>query len=138
MVILGVNSEKCCGCRICEMVCSMVHLGIFNPRKALLRIEINRLPHPGMGASQIDMPVVCPQCNPAPCSDACPEEAIGKAAFGAWIVDKERCTGCGLCVDACSYGMIAIDAQGGSARKCDLCQGNPSCVEYCPMKALTF
>lgn len=120
------------------MTCSMSQLGIFNPRKALLRVEINRLPRPETELSQIDVPVVCLQCDPAPCSEACPEGAIGKTAFGAWTVDKEKCTGCGLCVDACSYGMIAIDAKEGAARKCDLCQGNPSCVENCPMEALTF
>mgnify|MGYP001113661819 CR=1 FL=1 len=138
MANLIVNSEKCCGCRICEMVCSMVHLGTFNPRKALLRVEIDRSPTPDTELSKIDVPVVCLQCNPAPCSEACPEEAIEKTAYGAWVVDKEKCTGCGLCVDTCAYGMIAIDNRERSAMKCDLCQGNPSCIEYCPTKALTF
>lgn len=138
MANLVVNSEKCCGCRICEMTCSMSQLGIFNPRKALLRVEINRLPRPETELSQIDVPVVCLQCDPAPCSEACPEGAIEKAAFGAWIVDRERCTSCGLCVEACPYAVIAMDAKEGSARKCDLCQGNPSCVENCPLEALTF
>lgn len=138
MLNLKVKPEKCCGCRICEMACSMVNLGMFNPRKALLRIEIDRLPQSGMGISQIDVPVVCSQCDPAPCSEACPEGAIGKAASGGWVVDQERCIGCGLCVEACSYAMIKVDAKNGIARKCDLCQGNPSCVEYCPVGALTF
>jgi len=120
------------------MICSMSQLRIFNPRKALLRVEINRLPRPETELSQIDVPVVCLQCDPAPCSEVCPEGAIRETAFGAWIVDKEKCTGCGLCVDACSYGMIAVDAKEGTAKKCDLCQGSPSCVEYCPMQALTF
>lgn len=138
MTKINVNPEKCCGCRICEMACSMQHWGIFNPRKGLLRVEISRLPNQSMESSQIDVPVICLQCDQAPCMDSCPEEAISKAAFGAWVVDKERCTGCGLCVDACSYKMIKVDVKDGLARKCDLCQGNPSCVEYCPMGALTF
>jgi carbon-monoxide dehydrogenase iron sulfur subunit len=121
------------------MACSMGHLGVFNPRKALLRVEINRLPQPGTAPSQIDVPVVCLQCDPSPCSDACPEEAIVKTALGAWIVEKDKCTGCGLCVDACQYKMIAQDNSGvGYARKCDLCEGNPLCVKYCPTKALLF
>jgi len=139
MAALKVNSEKCCGCRICEMACSMTHLGIFNPKKGLLRVEINRLPSLGTASSQIDVPVVCLQCDSAPCSEACPEGAIAKSATGAWVIDKEQCIGCGLCVDACSYGMIALDTQeDGYARKCDLCAGIPLCVEYCPMGALTF
>lgn len=138
MTKINVNSGKCCGCRICEMTCSMAHLGIFNPRKALLRVEINRLAYEGMGPSEIDMPLVCLQCDPAPCLEACPEGAIQKADFGAWIVDKDKCTGCGLCVEACPDGMIKVDDKEGFARKCDLCQGNPLCSEYCPMGALTF
>jgi Fe-S-cluster-containing hydrogenase component 2 len=135
---LTVDPEKCCGCRICEMTCSMAHLGLFNPRKALLRVEIDRLPQLGTKASQIDVPVVCSQCDPAPCSDACPEGAIQKTDFGAWVVDEERCTSCGLCVESCPYGMMIIGSQEESARKCDLCEGNPSCVQYCPMGALIF
>jgi Fe-S-cluster-containing hydrogenase component 2 len=134
--MLKVDSEKCCGCRICEMTCSMVHLGFFNPRMALLRVEIDRLCRT---PSQIDVSVVCRQCHPAPCLEACPEGAIEKASFGAWIVDKEKCSGCGRCVDACPYGMISVDAQGkGYATKCDLCEGNPSCVQHCPTGSLMF
>jgi carbon-monoxide dehydrogenase iron sulfur subunit len=114
----------------------MTHLGIFNPRKALLRIEMDRS---STVASQIDVPVVCQQCDPAPCEEACPEGAIEKTAWGAWRVDKERCTGCGSCVDACQYGIILMESGSEQyARKCDLCGGEPACVEYCPMKALAL
>lgn len=116
----------------------MVHLGLFNPRKALLRIEINRLPMLGTKASEIDVPIVCFQCDPAPCAEACPEGAIEKATTGAWVVDRGKCTACKLCVDACPFGMIAVDGRGGFARKCDLCEGRPSCVTYCPTGALAF
>jgi anaerobic carbon-monoxide dehydrogenase iron sulfur subunit len=140
MVGIVVNPERCCGCRICEMACSMDHLGIFNPRRASLRVNINRDPDLGTKPSQIDVPVVCLQCDPAPCAEACPEGAIEKGAYGAWLVDEERCIGCGLCVDACPHGMVVVDTQGQrvSARKCNLCQGDPSCVKYCPTEALTF
>lgn len=138
MANLRVDSEKCCGCRICEMACSMMHHGLFNPRKAFLRIEMNRLPMVGTKPSEIDVPIVCLQCDPAPCSEACPEGAIEKTETGAWIVDKRKCTGCGLCVDACRYGMIAVNTRQKSAGKCDLCEGRPSCAAYCPTGALTF
>jgi carbon-monoxide dehydrogenase iron sulfur subunit len=118
------------------MACSMTHLGLFNPRKALLRIEVDRS---SALASQIDVPVVCQQCDPAPCAEACPEGAIEKSAWGAWSVNKEHCTGCGSCVDACPYGTMTME--GGRepyARKCDLCGGEPSCVAYCPTGALAF
>jgi Fe-S-cluster-containing hydrogenase component 2 len=116
----------------------MVHLGLFNPRRALLRVEINRVPAEWIKASEIDVPIVCLQCDPAPCAEACPEGAIKKEATGAWVVDNKKCTACGLCVDACSFGMIAVDGREGFARKCDLCGGRPSCVANCPTEALVF
>jgi Fe-S-cluster-containing hydrogenase component 2 len=116
----------------------MVHLGLFNPRKASLRIEMDRMPMVGTKVSEIDVPIVCLQCDPAPCAEACPEGAIEKVATGAWVVDNGKCTGCGLCVDACSLGMIVVESGEGFARKCDLCEGGPSCVTYCPMGALAF
>jgi Fe-S-cluster-containing hydrogenase component 2 len=116
----------------------MVHFGLFNPRKAFLRIEMDRLPNVGTKASEIDVPIVCLQCDPAPCAEACPEGAIEKVATGAWVVDNGKCTGCSLCVDACSLGMIVVESGEGFARKCDLCEGGPSCVTYCPMGALAF
>jgi Fe-S-cluster-containing hydrogenase component 2 len=116
----------------------MVHFGLFNPRKAFLRIEMDRLPKVGTKASEIDVPIVCLQCDPAPCAEACPEGAVQKVATGAWVVDNGKCTGCGLCVDACSLGMIVVESGEGFARKCDLCEGGPSCVTYCPMGALAF
>ena len=120
------------------MTCSMVHIGLFNPRKALLRIEINRLPILGTKTSVIDVPIVCLQCDPAPCAEVCPVGAIEKEMTGAWVVNHKKCTACGLCVDACSFGMITVDGLKGYARKCDLCGGKPMCVAYCPTEALTF
>jgi anaerobic carbon-monoxide dehydrogenase iron sulfur subunit len=139
MAAIKVVSEKCCGCRICEMVCSEKHWGVYAPRRSLLHVDINRLPSIGTSLSEIDLPVICRQCDPAPCADACPENAIEKSpATEAWVIDKEKCTGCGLCVDACLFGMIYIESPEGIARKCNLCEGKPSCVAYCPTGALAF
>jgi Fe-S-cluster-containing hydrogenase component 2 len=81
--------------------------------------------------------VTCYQCNPAPCVDACTEEAIIRGKSDAWVIDRDKCIGCGLCVDACPYDVIVLDSE-NVAMKCDLCNGNPSCVEFCPTHAITF
>jgi len=36
---LTIKTDKCCGCRSCEMVCSFHHLGVFQPSAS--SIEIN-------------------------------------------------------------------------------------------------
>jgi carbon-monoxide dehydrogenase iron sulfur subunit len=139
MAAIKVVSEKCCGCRICEMVCSEKHWGVYAPRRGLLRVDINRLPKIGAPLSEIDSPIVCRQCDPSPCANACPENAIEKSTtMDAWVVDEEKCTGCGICINACPFGMIYLESQEGIARKCNLCDGNPSCVAYCPTGALVF
>lgn len=39
MFNLEVNSEKCTGCRACELACSYHHGKIFNPRLASLHVH---------------------------------------------------------------------------------------------------
>lgn len=46
--------------------------------------------------------------NGEPCRKACPFNAIiVDSASGALTIDEDRCTGCGLCVDACPDGVMA-------------------------------
>ena len=56
----------------------------------------------------------------------------------AIIVEKEICLGCGLCVAACPFGYMQLDEPFRKATKCDLCGGNPTCVQVCMAEALHF
>jgi Fe-S-cluster-containing hydrogenase component 2 len=38
---------------------------------------------------------------------------------------------------ACPFGQIIVGPR-GKAEKCDLCLGEPTCVEFCPSGALTY
>jgi Fe-S-cluster-containing dehydrogenase component len=113
------------------------HAGACNPRRALLRVEIDRNPALETPLSMIDTPHVCRQCEPAPCEQSCPEEAFYRPEEkGAWKIDGDACTGCGACNDACPYDMIVFHHE--IAAKCDFCGGNPACDDYCPTGALDF
>lgn len=52
------------------------------------------------------------------------------------VVDKERCTYCGLCAEACAYNAIAV---AGSIALIfpELCHGCGACSYVCPEKAIS-
>ncbi len=53
----------------------------------------------------------------------------------AWI-DPERCAGCKLCIEICSYSAIDfLDAKGISMVNEALCKGCGACTAICPNKA---
>jgi len=127
---LVANPHACTGCRTCESVCSLIKTGCIFPEMAMLRIK--RRPFEGEFIQQ-----VCLQCSIPYCLNACPVEAIRiSEKYGTVLIDKDTCDGCGLCQDACPYGMIVLDSEAEKAYKCDLCNGKPQCVKSCPMNAL--
>lgn len=50
-------------------------------------------------------------------------------------VDLEKCTGCGVCVDACP--LEAIKVENDKAQISDDCTECGTCVEECPNDAIT-
>lgn len=129
---LVYDQAKCSGCAVCVSVCSFRRKGYVRPVNG----SNGRIKFVYVNPTDSYV-VVCHQCEDAACAKACPQEAITRhSATRAWMVDVEKCIGCGLCVDACPYGAIYIDAENGKADKCDLCQGEPACVKYCAAQAL--
>ena len=74
-----------------------------------------------------------------------PHEKVELPERSRWAVrmkydenGEHKCTACGLCEKACHLGMIHVDAASKKAFKCDLCDGEPQCVTYCPQRVLTY
>jgi NADPH-dependent glutamate synthase beta subunit-like oxidoreductase len=56
----------------------------------------------------------CFECDG--CFGACPEQAVIKVGPGAgYLIDQERCTGCGICADQCPVHAIEMIPDGGAA-----------------------
>ena len=50
-------------------------------------------------------------------------------------IDQEKCTGCGLCVDACPVEAISLDDDKAKVDG-ETCTECGTCVEECPNEAI--
>jgi anaerobic carbon-monoxide dehydrogenase iron sulfur subunit len=141
---IEVDEIKCVGCGICQMACAMHHFGVLN--KDLSRIQIRRYLLPIAKA----IPVTCCQCpeKERECQKACPQDPPAihyDNKLLHMVIDKERCTGCLLCQEACpAKAIIDYSSVSDTPLVCDLCdteyngKRNPQCVNVCPAGALSF
>ena len=130
--ILKVDYQKCTGCRLCELVCSVTHDGISNPTRS--RVKVIKWEDKG-----VYVPMICQQCENAPCESVCPVGAIRRDADEGFLaVDYNICIGCRSCVNACPFGAMNYNITDQRVFKCDLCGGKPQCVNFCDVKAVDF
>lgn len=54
------------------------------------------------------------------------------------VIDKEKCTGCGLCVNACHEGAIGLKDGKAILLREDYCDGLGDCLPACPVDAIHF
>jgi len=113
------EKDKCSGCHLCEMVCSLFHLGAINMEKSAIRIEKDDLD------SSLNSPILCRQCKEMKClGGEKVDEALEKKKFTWGAVRAKRCP------------FHALPIFGEKAFHCDLCGGKPQCVKVCTPGAL--
>ncbi|TET65193.1 4Fe-4S dicluster domain-containing protein [Candidatus Bathyarchaeota archaeon] len=115
---------KCSGCRKCEIACSLFHENRIWPEASRIRIF--------MLVPGLEFPHFCAQCENYPCVESCPTQALSiSPKVGAVLVNVEKCTGCGQCIDACPGRIPHMHPTESSILICDLCGGDPQCVKVC-------
>jgi formate dehydrogenase iron-sulfur subunit len=87
---------------------------------------------------------VCKHCTHAACLDVCPTGSLIRTEFGTVVVQEDICNGCGYCVPACPFGVIAKNESVGRAAKCTLCYDRltdgqvPACAKACPTESIQY
>jgi Fe-S-cluster-containing hydrogenase component 2 len=132
------DPARCIGCRTCEVACASAHTttpltsSAFRPRLSVVKHGL------------VSVPVMCHQCENAPCAAACPTGALVQGRTTVEI-DEARCIGCNSCVVVCPFGAVTIqrqtDTEGLKVIKCDLCvasENGPACISVCPTAALSL
>ena len=126
---IAADLEKCSGCGTCELICAIKRENQYNSRCSRIKILRNyRL---------VNLAMTCRLCDDAPCVIACPQKCLVQSEkTGAILVDDNECDCCGLCMEVCPYGAISLHPEKETVLICDLCEGEPQCIEWCPEEAL--
>lgn len=133
MKVITFDTSKCVACRNCELACAFINSNETCEREFSM-IRVNDYIE-----ERVVIPLSCLHCEDPRCMAACLSGAIIRdPETNAVIIQQEKCVGCRMCVLACPYGNIHFDAVLKVSRKCDLCGGNPRCVEHCIAGALNF
>lgn len=115
---------KCSGCRKCEIACSLYHENKIWPEASRVRVF--------MLVPGAETPHLCVQCDDYPCVESCSLKALSvNEKTGAVLVDDAKCTGCGVCINACPGKIPHLHPGKKRILICDLCDGKPECVKVC-------
>ena len=130
--ILIVDHELCTGCRLCEVACSVKKEGVSNPSRS--RIHVIKWEMEGYY-----QPMFCQQCDNPLCEAVCPVNAIQKDdTLGRMTVNDDRCIVCRACVSVCPFGGVGFDSDKKKIIRCDLCDGDPTCLKFCQTQAIQY
>lgn len=157
-----VDTTVCIGCRKCEWSCKTAHnmetesLETYDNREVFKEKRrpddkaltvVNEYPPKFSDGNPITVKVQCMHCDHPACVSACIVGAFSKEENGSVIWDTGKCIGCRYCMVACPFQVPAFQFEKAlepEICKCDFCfertKNNllPSCVDICPVEALTY
>ncbi|MEG1500407.1 MAG: 4Fe-4S dicluster domain-containing protein [Clostridiales bacterium] len=133
MKIVTADPRLCVVCRNCERACAFAKSkGDILVKHANMRVNY----YPEEVAC---MPWTCIHCEKPWCMEVCPAGAISRdEKTHAVKIDSSLCAGCKMCMLACPFGSIHFDSEALVSIKCDLCDGDPKCVQFCISGALQY
>jgi anaerobic carbon-monoxide dehydrogenase iron sulfur subunit len=111
-----IQPDLCDGCLDCQDACNQLH-----GASGILVREVEGSFYP----------IICQQCEDAPCKLICPTDAISGEG-----IEEDKCIGCGLCMMVCPFGAVVVHER--KAHKCNQCPdlGTPACIKACSKRAI--
>lgn len=127
--VVRIDTDKCSGCRACEVICSAFHAApkYSNNNPARARIRLVRDPF-----EEIFLPVYAGEYTAAEC--------MGRDKY---VVDGKEYGECDFCRASCPSRDAFKEPDTGLPLKCDMCEDDPPqeeplCVQWCLVDALTY
>jgi benzoyl-CoA reductase subunit BamC len=126
---IKIDSDKCNGCRACEVICSAFHAApkysSNNPARSRIRVVRDQL-------KDIYVPVHAGAYASAEC--------MGRNRY---VIDGKEYEECAFCGASCPARDLFKEPDSGLPLKCDMCEdepelGEPLCVKWCRVGALTY
>jgi Fe-S-cluster-containing dehydrogenase component/formate-dependent nitrite reductase membrane component NrfD len=137
----AIDLRKCIGCHACTIACKAEHqIPVGVNRCWVKTVEKGTFP----ATQRFFFPVLCNQCDAAPCARICPTNALFKRRDGIVDLHGDACIGCRACMVACPYDQLFIDPNTHTAEKCNFCANRvenellPACVSVCPTECRIF
>lgn len=140
-----IRQSLCIDCRKCVVSCDETNNVPAKAYRTRILTKKYRSPHRGELVEFI--PVLCNQCNDAPCVRACPTRATYKDPItGIVRMENKKCIGCKTCLLACPYDARFFNYDSRAVDKCDFCweqrlskgEEQTACSLSCPTSARTF
>lgn len=98
-----IDPIKCTGCGICVQTCPRGHIGLLELVTDQAPIVVRCNAHDRPKERKANCSACCIACKK--CERECPSDAIHVIDLLA-VVDYEKCTGCGTCVEVCPQACI--------------------------------
>ena len=137
----AIDLRKCIGCHACTIACKSEHdIPVGVNRCWVKTVEKGTFPQ----TQRLFFPVLCNQCEDAPCMNICPTSALFRRRDGIVDLNGDSCIGCRACMAACPYDQLFIDPNTRTAEKCNFCANRvenklePACVSVCPTECRIF